>query len=285
MRINVQLIDAATDEHLWAQIYDRPLTTDNLFAIQSEISEAIAAALQAALTPDEQRRIQQKPTENLAAYSAYLRGQRDFGRREFSSMKQALDEFRQAVALDPDFAQAWAGIAQVAQVMPSWGLMPAEEAQAISRPAAQKALELAPDQGESNLAMALVLEGEESEAWFRKAIELLPNYAPAYQWYANTIEDDLERSEEALACFAKRWNWTPCHRCFATRWPASSCSLATSRKRTGKSPSSMRRIRTFSRHWPGALLPREPWVILTRPCCGMKKLETPTPRVRFLTCK
>ena len=70
VRINVQLIDAKTDEHLWAEIFDRELTTDNLFAIQSEIAEAIAAALEATLTDQEQEQITRRPTDNLVAYNA-----------------------------------------------------------------------------------------------------------------------------------------------------------------------------------------------------------------------
>ena len=74
VRINVQLIDANTDEHLWAEIFDRELTAENLFAIQSEISERIAAALKTTLSPEEQQAISERPTENLAAYDAYLLG-------------------------------------------------------------------------------------------------------------------------------------------------------------------------------------------------------------------
>ena len=74
VRINVQLIDAATDDHLWAEIYDRELTAENLFAVQSEITRIIADALQAELSTDEQRRIDARPTDNLQAYEAYMRG-------------------------------------------------------------------------------------------------------------------------------------------------------------------------------------------------------------------
>lgn len=185
VRINVQLIDAATDEHLWAEIYDREMTTDNLFAIQSEIAEAIATALEAELTPDEERRLRDRPTENLEAYSAYLRGMRAFETREVAAMQEALADFQRAVELDPDFALGWAGIAQVAEVLPSWSSMTFEEGQAISVPAARKAMALAPDSGEANLALALVLKGQESTRQFEKAVEMLPNHAMALVWSAN----------------------------------------------------------------------------------------------------
>ena len=208
VRINVQLIDAQSDEHLWAQIYDRPLTTDNLFALQSEITEAIAQALKAELTPAEAQRLQARPTDNLEAYSAYLRGMRGLETREIEPMKQALAELQRAVELDPDFALAWSGIAQVAEVLPSWGGMTLEEGKAIAIPAAERAMELAPESGEANLALAMVLEGEEAIAQFEKTVQLLPNHAMAHQWYANTLQGppgpnwlralDLLRRAEAL---------------------------------------------------------------------------------------
>ena len=87
VRINVQLIDAQTDEHLWAEIYDRELTAENLFAIQSEISQAIADALQATLTPDEKGRINTAPTNNLQAHDAFLRGRQLMATRNSDSLR------------------------------------------------------------------------------------------------------------------------------------------------------------------------------------------------------
>ncbi len=188
VRINVQLIDAFTDEHLWAQIYDREMTTENLFAIQSEIAESIAAALETQLTPDEERRLRHRPTENLEAYGAYLRGMRAFATREVAAMQEALADFQQAVALDPEFALGWAGIAQVAEVLPSWSSMTVAEGRAISEPAARMAMALAPDNGEANLALAMVLTGDESLRQFEKAVDMLPNHPMALAWYANSLQ-------------------------------------------------------------------------------------------------
>ncbi len=188
VRINVQLIDAATDEHLWAEIYDRDMTTENLFAIQSEIAEAIAAALETELTADEERRLRDRPTDNLEAYSAYLRGMRAFETREVAAMQGALADFRRAVELDPEFALGWAGIAQVAEVLPSWGDMTVAEGREISKPAALRAMELAPDSGEANLAFAMALEGPESMRQFEKAVDMLPNHPMALAWYANGFQ-------------------------------------------------------------------------------------------------
>ena len=107
IRINVQLIDAQSDEHLWAEIYDRHLSAGNIFAIQSEISKAISEALQAVLSPAEQRRLQAIPTESLEAYESYLLGKQRMARRDTESLKEAVDYLSKAVEMDPQFALAW----------------------------------------------------------------------------------------------------------------------------------------------------------------------------------
>lgn len=112
VRINVQLIEAATDEHLWAEVYDRELTADNLFDIQSDITSAIANALQAVLTGDEQRHLEQKPTENLEAYAYYLRGKataQGYG-RTVPQIDESIATYQAAIDLDPGFAAAYAAL-------------------------------------------------------------------------------------------------------------------------------------------------------------------------------
>ncbi|MEJ2297828.1 MAG: hypothetical protein P8X94_04855 [Woeseiaceae bacterium] len=111
VRINVQLIDADTDEHLWAEIYDRELTAENLFAIQSEISKAIADAMHATLPPEEVDRIDAVPTQSLDALDHYLRGRKLMATRAVDDLEQATREFLEAVSIDPGFALAWVGVA------------------------------------------------------------------------------------------------------------------------------------------------------------------------------
>ncbi len=111
VRINAQLIKASTDEHLWAETFDRKLTTANLFEVQTEIAKAIATALHAALSPQEIARISDVPTENLEAYQAYLHGRRYFGILTKPAIEAAINGNRRAVELDPDFADAWANLA------------------------------------------------------------------------------------------------------------------------------------------------------------------------------
>ncbi|NNK31633.1 MAG: tetratricopeptide repeat protein, partial [Xanthomonadales bacterium] len=112
VRVNVQLIDGETDEHLWAEIYDRRLSAENLFEIQSDISRAIAAQLSAQLSADEDRALRERSTENLAAYDAYLRGLAELERYTLSAKEKAVEQFTRATGLDPDFAAAWAGLCE-----------------------------------------------------------------------------------------------------------------------------------------------------------------------------
>ena len=111
MRINAQLVDAATDFPLWSERYDREMK--DVFELQDEIAQKIASALRITLSPQEQQALQAKPTENLQAYDLYLRG-RNYARRVGrQDLTFALQMYENAVALDPDFALAHAGIAKV----------------------------------------------------------------------------------------------------------------------------------------------------------------------------
>jgi len=107
VRINVRLIDAATDEPLWAETYDRQLSASNIFAIQSEIARSIAEALRATLTAGEQQRLAAVPTRNLEALDSYFLGKQLLEERTLRSLQAAVAYFEKVVELDPDFARAW----------------------------------------------------------------------------------------------------------------------------------------------------------------------------------
>jgi len=203
VRINVQLIDAQTDEHLWAEIFDREMTTENLFAIQTEISRKIAEALKAKLSPEEQKRVDIRPTENLAAYSAYLRGRQLIARRTAETVDQALIEFQRAAELDPQFALAWVGIAEAAQLALRVSDMDRPEAIQLSQEAVEKALAINDRLGEVQLARATLIllkrgDNEEREAALKLAIELSPGYAQAWQSYSAFVSNFPRRLHEAL---------------------------------------------------------------------------------------
>ena len=205
VRINVQLIDARTDEHLWAEVYDRELTAENLFAIQSEISTAIAESLEATLSPEERTRVFDLPTVSLDAYNHYLRGRQLMESRTRAGLKQALEEFEQAAEIDPDFALAWVGIADSVQL---GGGEHNDEAGRLDmvEAAAQRALALDDQLGEAYASISIVYgsrgEHEKEIAALEKAIELSPNYAQAYLWYANSLHGE-DRYEKGLALLYK----------------------------------------------------------------------------------
>jgi len=150
VRINVQLIDTATDEHMWAEVYDRELNADNLFDIQSDITSAIANALQAVLTGEEQQILYQKPTENVEAYAHYLRGKaasKGYG-RELGDIDKTIESFQAAIELDPQFAEAYAALA-IDWTERFWGTDKTGEELFHALDALQHAQALAPESAET----------------------------------------------------------------------------------------------------------------------------------------
>jgi len=182
VRINVQLIDAATDDHLWAETYDRELTAENLFAVQSEITKKIADALQAELSTDEQLSIDARPTDNLQAYEAYMRGRQLMATRKAANLKLASEEFSKATEIDPSFALAWVGVADSLSLSLGWRDARAEDLLPIIEDALKNALVIDNDLGEAYASLGLMHEyngrNDEAETAYQKAIELSPNYAP-----------------------------------------------------------------------------------------------------------
>ena len=202
VRINVQLIDANTDEHLWAEIYDRELTVENLFAIQSEISTHIAKALQAALTPEEKRRIDSMPTNNLMAYEAYLLGKQLIATRRVADLRVAIQQFQKAADLDPGFALAWVGVADSHELFNAYRRAPVSTSLDVRQNAVDKALALDPELGEAWISQAQIYmdldRPDEAASAYRKGLELSPNYAQGYLWYASSMSRDVLRARERL---------------------------------------------------------------------------------------
>lgn len=206
VRINVQLIDAQTDEHLWAEIFDRELTARNLFAIQSEISQKIADALHTTLSPEETERINTMPTQNLDAYNAYMRGKQLLATRAAVNIEESTREFRRAVDLDPEFALAWVGLADSFYLLGFYGTTDNEEALAIRQEASARALEIDPGLGEAYVSLGAILydlsKYDEMDSAFQKAIELSPNYATSYHFYSGKL-DRFSRKQETLDLMRK----------------------------------------------------------------------------------
>ena len=149
VRINAQLIDAVTDEHLWAQTYNRALTTANLFDVQADIAGAIAGALHATLSPQEIEQLGGVPTKNLKAYEAFLRGQELRQMLTRPALHQAVAAYREATDLDPGFGEAWASLS-LALIRQYWeegaedGASPNNALVAESRRALERAQQLDP---------------------------------------------------------------------------------------------------------------------------------------------
>ena len=206
VRINVQLIDARTDEHLWAEIYDRELSAENLFTIQSEISTAIADALKATLSPEERSQAYDLPTSDLDAYNHYLRGRQWMAARGKEDLENALAEFEQAVEIDPDFALAWVGIGDSIHLLFEIGAVDRIEHQEIHGQAVENAMALNDRLGEAYTSLAFyygdLREFEKEKTALLKAIQLNPNYAQAYLWYANILRG-AERAENRLSLLYK----------------------------------------------------------------------------------
>jgi len=203
VRINLQLIEAATDRHLWAETYDRELSAENVFSIQSEIASSIARTLHARLLPGEREGIERVPTSNLEAYDAYLLGRREMATRRNDELRRARDYFEHAVQLDPGCALAYTGLADALILLSQYGPGgdPATSL-AQAEDAASKALQLDPGLGEAytSYGVARKIQGrpaEEFGPYLERGVELAPGSADARKWYAGYLSES-NRQVEAL---------------------------------------------------------------------------------------
>ena len=205
VRINVQLIDAETDDHLWAETYDRELTAENIFAIQREMATSIAGELRASLSTEEVVRLGVLPTKSTSAYDLYVRGRFFWNQRTKEGFDRAIEYFDQAIGEDPTYALAYAGIASiyvlVGHELYSWSHPRDSYPQAEA--AAQKALELDDTLAEAHSVLAEALTRYEwdftsAEREHQRAIALNPNYATGHQWYSHYLLP-MGREAESLA--------------------------------------------------------------------------------------
>jgi TolB-like protein len=201
VHVTVQLVDVVSDAHLWAESYDRQLTVANVFSIQSEIAAAIAGALKATLTPAEQIRLKAVPVQNLEAWEAYQLAQQRTANRTPGGFADAERLYRKAIALDPNFALVYAGLAEALIGQIDYSGAPPDANLAKAEQAVNKALKLDPDLAEAWEGAAMIAsyrdQNDRAEALFRRAISLNPNYALAYQHYS-TMLTFSGRASEAL---------------------------------------------------------------------------------------
>jgi len=186
VRVNVQLIKAANDSHLWADTFDRKLT--DVFAIESEIAKSIAETLQAKLTGSEKSLITKTPTVNPEAYELYLKGRFFWNKRTGADLLKSIDYFKQAVEKDQKYALAYAGLADAYVLLPPYGAASPSESFPQAEAAARKALELDDTLAEAHTSLGQVLlfydlDFAGSTMEFERALSLDPNYATAHHWY------------------------------------------------------------------------------------------------------
>ncbi len=185
VRVNVQLINARTDAHLWADTFDRKLT--DIFAVESEIAQTIADTLQAKLTGSEKISIAKVPTANPEAYELYLKGRFFWNKRTGADLRKAIEYFNQAIAKDPNYALAYAGLADSYVILSVFGAASPQDSIPQARAAAKKALELDDTLAEAHASSGRILgpfdfEFDRSISEFERAIALNPNYAMAHHW-------------------------------------------------------------------------------------------------------
>src|SRR5207253_4966891 len=186
VRVTVQLINATTDAHLWAETYDRKLT--DIFALESDIAKTIADTLQAKLTGSEERMMSKKPTANPEAYELHLKGRFFWNKRTGVDLRKSIDYFDQAVAKDPSYALAYAGLADAYVLLSGFGAASPKDSLPEAKAAAEKGLDLDGTLGEAHASLAQALLAYDfnfarANREFQHAIELNPNYATAHQWY------------------------------------------------------------------------------------------------------
>ena len=209
VHINVQLIQAETDSHLWAQSYDRQLT--DIFSVEGEVAKKIADSLSATLSPQEKARVETKPTENADAYVLYLRARQYQTRPDnfLQDFRSAAEFYQQAIALDPNFALAHARLSAVTSQIYHW-FEPTEVNRQKARAEATESLRLQPNFGEGHLALGLYLYYEEADyAGALRELDLaaqaLPNdgdvalYVAAVRRRQGHMDEALAAYEHALA--------------------------------------------------------------------------------------
>lgn len=231
VRINVQLIDAETDEHLWASSYDRNLAAEGLFAVQSDVATAISSALHSTLMPDEAAEVVSIPTDNLRAYSLYMSGRDKLNLRRLEPLLEARAQLEEALSLDAEYAEAHVALAEA--VLLQWinhVALPRDEAWRIAETHIDRALELNPDLAGAYATLGLLRTNQwaatrmgtqnvEAEAAFEQAIALNPNHAAAYMWFAG-LRDAEQRIDDAIAYYHRSMQLDPLGRVPYSNLPA-----------------------------------------------------------------
>jgi TolB-like protein/DNA-binding winged helix-turn-helix (wHTH) protein/Tfp pilus assembly protein PilF len=190
VRITAQLIEAASDRHLWVHSYEREAR--DILALQNEVTRDIADNIQLSLDPASRERLAGAPAVDPEAHEDYLRGRYAWSRRTPADMRSAIQDFEQAVALDPGYARAYAGLADSYAMLGAYLIAPQDQLIPQARANALKALEIDERLPEAHTSLAVIAQNydwdwQTAEREYRRAIQLDPNYATAHQWYAEFL--------------------------------------------------------------------------------------------------
>lgn len=200
VRISIQLIETTSEEPHWSQKYDREIR--DIFDIQSEIAQKVAEALQEHVSGMDSRLTETRVPSNTEAYILYLRGRQFWNKRSEDGLKKAIQFFEETIKIDPDYARAYAGVADSYAALALLELMAPNEAYPKAREAVLNALALDPNLAEAHTSLGLIQfqydwNWQKAEQEFHKAIHINPNYAPAHHFYADYLKA-LGRFDEAL---------------------------------------------------------------------------------------
>jgi TolB-like protein/Tfp pilus assembly protein PilF len=210
VRIAAQLIQVNDETHLWAETYERNL--GDILKLQSEVSQAVAREIRVKLTPQEAKRLAAVPGVSPAAYEAYLKGRHLWNKRTEEDMRRSITCYEDAIRQHPQYAIAYAGIADSYVMLACRGIVPAKETFLKAKVAARKALDLDHELGDAHGSLAHVRlhdwDWEELERDFQRAIELNPAQAIVYYWYGEFLMS-MGRPEEAIAITQKAYETDP----------------------------------------------------------------------------
>jgi TolB-like protein/DNA-binding winged helix-turn-helix (wHTH) protein len=207
VRINLQLIDAESDAHIWAQTYTRDLSATNVFVVQAEITEAVAGALQAVLSEDERKQVEKLPTANLQALDAYFVGNEYYNQATSEGYTRAIAAYKKAVDLDPEFALAYSKQAHAVLHQIFYSGFPAEAQLEKSRPLIDQAILLDPQSSEAFTALGRWhrRSGDSDKALqaFERAMALGPNNAEALAGYGSIVQYEMFDPASAIELFER----------------------------------------------------------------------------------
>jgi non-specific serine/threonine protein kinase len=198
--VRTELVDVANESQLWGEQYSRKFA--DILAVQEEIAREISQKLELRLTGEEKKRLTRRYTENSRAYQAYLKGRYCWNRRTEESLKKGIDYFQQSIRDDPNYALAYAGLADSYNLLGWYSVLPSKEVFPRAKEAALKALEIDDSlpQAHASMAYAMFLydwEYRAAEDEFKRAIQLSPGYGTARHWYAELLIA-TGRTEEAI---------------------------------------------------------------------------------------